>query len=83
MLGMTGIGDDLKKPLVTRGATNILGWARSGTGDTGGVARRGVESDQALEGYVVLPVVTEVIEVQEAFIRRASEVAQSDLCLVK
>lgn len=83
MLRVAGIGDYLEEPLVPRGATDILRWASSRTCDTGGTAGCGIEADQPLEGYAVLPVVTEIINIEETVVGRAAEVPKSNLSLIK
>jgi hypothetical protein len=83
MFGVTGIGDGLKEVRVTGGAADILGWTGSGAGDAGSDARRGIDGDQALEGDAVLPVVTEIVEVEEALIGHAAEVAEPNRGLVE
>ena len=57
MLGVIGIGDDLEEARITWRASDILRRTGSGTGDTGCGTGRGIDGDQVLEGYTVLPVV--------------------------
>ena len=83
VLGVSRIGNDLEEVRVTRRAADILRWAGSGAGDAGRGARRGIYSDQALECYVVLPVVAEVVDVDEGLVWRATEVAKPNRGLVE
>ena len=76
MLRVSRIGDDLEEARITRRATDILRRPGSGAGNTGSGARRGIHGDQALERYVVLPVVAEVVDVDEGLVWRATEVAK-------
>jgi hypothetical protein len=77
MLGVTGIGDGLEEVRVTGGAIDILGWTGSGAGDAGSGVRLGIDGDQALEGDA------EIVEVEEALIGRAAEVAEPNRGLVE
>ena len=83
MLGMAGVGDYLEEPLVLRSAPDILGRTGSRACDAGGTARCGIEGNQPLEGYAVLPVVTEIIDVEEALIERMAEITKPNLSLIK
>ena len=73
---MAGIGDDLEEIGIAGSTADVLGWADSGAGDTGSGAGCGIDGDQAFEGDVVLPVVTKIVQVEEAWIGYATEVAE-------
>ena len=83
MLGVIRICDDLEEIRVTWRTANILRWAGSGAGDAGSCARRGIDCDQALEGYAMLPAVPEIVDVDEALVWRATEVAEPNRGLVE
>jgi hypothetical protein len=84
MFGMGAIGDDLEEARVAADAADVLGRPGAGTSDAGGGAGRGIDRDQPLKGDAVLPVVAEVVEVEEALIRPAlTAKIDASRCLVK
>ena len=83
MLRVIRIGDNLEEVRVTKRAADILGWAGSGAADTGRGAWRGIGGDQALESRAVLPVIAEVVDIDEALMWLAAEVAEPNHGLVE
>ena len=83
VLGIAGVGDDFEEAGIEVDAANILGGPGTRAIDTGRPARRRVEGEEPFKRDDVLPVVAEVIDVEEAEAFAAVEVAQPDLALVE
>src|SRR5215213_9557664 len=83
VLGIAGVGDDVEEVGVAVDAADILGRPGAGAVDAAGGARRRVEGEQPLELDDMLPVVAEVVDVQEAEALAAVEVEEADLALVE
>ena len=82
VLGMARIGQTLEEASVAVRAADILGWSCTSAVDTARQARRRLNDEQLLELDKVMPVVTEVVDVDEVDIVAAAEVEQLYLALV-
>lgn len=76
------IGDDGEELLVARDAADIFGRPGSGAVDAACLFRCGIEREELLDLDRVMPVVAEVVDVDEGR-SRLLEVAQADLALVE
>ena len=83
MLGVAGIGDDVEEVGIAVEAADILGRTGTPAVDAARIARRRVEGEEPLERDDVLPVVAEVVDVDEAEVFAAVEIAQPHLAFIE
>ncbi len=82
VLGMATIGQTFEKLSVAVWAADILGWSCAGTVDTARQARGRFDDEKLLERDKVMPVVTDVVDVDEVDIFASAEFEQLHIALV-